>query len=258
MGARRTTSRCGPRSCRGRDRRGGTRTGRAGRRSGAPRLPAARHSRLDDPETCANGMETPVIILTDRTHVDNAVAAIKAGAFDYPTKPFDLEDVGLRLGGARDPAPPPGAPAFRAVLSDRSASTRSSGLARHAADPRPRPQHRLRTASTILSTGESGTGKDLLAKHIHYLGRAERPFLNITCSAIPEPLLESELFGHEKGAFTDARRRSVGCSRGGQGHPVPLRDRGDVAGPPVETPARPRGEAFRRVGGRGISGSMSA
>jgi transcriptional regulator with GAF, ATPase, and Fis domain len=74
-------------------------------------------------------------------------------------------------------------------------------------------------ASTVLLTGESGTGKDLVAKVIHYSSeRAARPFLNITCSALPETLLESELFGHEKGAFTDARQQKRGLfEQGDQG-----------------------------------------
>ena len=66
-------------------------------------------------------------------------------------------------------------------------------------------------ASTVLLTGESGTGKDLAAKAIHYAShRAARPFMNITCSALTDPLLESELFGHERGAFTDARQQKRG------------------------------------------------
>ena len=66
-------------------------------------------------------------------------------------------------------------------------------------------------ASTVLITGESGTGKDLVAKVVHYASRrAAGPFMNITCSALPETLLESELFGHERGAFTDARQQKRG------------------------------------------------
>src|SRR6185503_7140637 len=76
-------------------------------------------------------------------------------------------------------------------------------------------------ASTVLLTGESGTGKDLAAKVLHFNSqRAHRPFVNITCSAIPETLLESELFGHERGAFTDARQQKRGLFEQGDGGTV--------------------------------------
>src|SRR5688500_19400602 len=83
-------------------------------------------------------------------------------------------------------------------------------------------------ASTVLLTGETGTGKDLAAKAIHYHSdRAARPFVNITCSALPEQLLESELFGHERGAFTDARQQQTGLFATADGGTVLLDDIGE-------------------------------
>ena len=107
--------------------------------------------------------------------------------------------------------------------------------------------------STVLITGESGTGKDLVAKVIHYLSsRAARPFLNITCSALPETLLESELFGHERGAFTDARQQKRGLLEQADEGTVFLDEIGEM------TPALQakllrflEEKAFRRVGGTG-------
>src|ERR671931_2867254 len=84
-------------------------------------------------------------------------------------------------------------------------------------------------ASTVLLTGESGTGKDLVAKTIHYgSARAARPFMNITCSALPEQLLESELFGHERGAFTDARMQKKGLLETADGGTVFLDEIGEM------------------------------
>ncbi|HEY6356635.1 MAG TPA: sigma 54-interacting transcriptional regulator, partial [Vicinamibacterales bacterium] len=105
--------------------------------------------------------------------------------------------------------------------------------------------------STVLITGESGTGKDLVAKVIHYSsGRAARPFLNITCSALPETLMESELFGHERGAFTDARTQKRGLLEQADDGTVFLDEIGEM------TPALQakllrflEEKAFRRVGG---------
>jgi transcriptional regulator with PAS, ATPase and Fis domain len=106
-------------------------------------------------------------------------------------------------------------------------------------------------ATTVLLTGESGTGKDLTAKILHYLGsRAGRPFVNITCSALPETLLESELFGHERGAFTDARAQKKGLIEQADGGTLFLDEIGEMT-PPLQSKLLRflEEKAFRRVGG---------
>ena len=106
-------------------------------------------------------------------------------------------------------------------------------------------------ASTVLLTGESGTGKDLAAKVIHYASdRAARPFMNITCSALPETLLESELFGHERGAFTDARQQKRGLFELADGGTVFLDEIGEmVPGLQAKLLRFLEEKTFKRVGG---------
>ncbi|HLB84682.1 MAG TPA: sigma-54 dependent transcriptional regulator, partial [Steroidobacteraceae bacterium] len=106
-------------------------------------------------------------------------------------------------------------------------------------------------ASTVLLTGESGTGKDLAAKVIHYTSqRASKPFMNITCSALPETLLESELFGHERGAFTDARQLKRGLLETADGGTVFLDEIGEIV-PLLQSKLLRflEEKAFKRVGG---------
>jgi DNA-binding NtrC family response regulator len=157
--------------------------------------------------------DLPVIMLTAHTDLEIVVDAMKAGASDYLAKPFDVKDVSLRLQRA-----------VEATGAHRELRRLKEDLARPftfdsligASQPMQQVRELARKvarspASTVLLTGESGTGKDLLAKVIHYASsRAAKSFLNITCSALPETLLESELFGHERGAFTDARKRKAG------------------------------------------------
>jgi DNA-binding NtrC family response regulator len=157
--------------------------------------------------------DLPVVMLTAHKDVDIVVEAVKAGAADYVTKPFDVDDVALRLTRAIEVARGRGELRrlkedlarpyrFESIIGESEPIKRVRALARKVAES---------PSSTVLITGESGTGKDLLAKVIHYgSSRAARPFLNITCSALPETLLESELFGHERGAFTDARHQKRG------------------------------------------------
>jgi DNA-binding NtrC family response regulator len=106
-------------------------------------------------------------------------------------------------------------------------------------------------ASTVLLTGDSGTGKDLTAKILHYIGaRASKPFINITCSALPETLLESELFGHERGAFTDARAQKKGLIEQADGGTLFLDEIAEMTVPLQAKLLRFLEEkAFRRVGG---------
>jgi len=197
--------------------------------------------------------DLPVIMLTGHTDADTIVAAMKAGATDYVTKPFDVNDVALRVSRALeltqssrelrrlkdDLARPFG---FDSLIGDSAVMEHVITLARKVADS---------PASTVLITGESGTGKDLLAKIIHYnSSRASHSFLNITCSALPDTLLESELFGHERGAFTDARQQKRGLFEQADQGTVFLDEIGEMAGALQAKVLRFLEEkAFRRVGG---------
>ncbi|MGE3405136.1 MAG: sigma-54-dependent transcriptional regulator, partial [Vicinamibacterales bacterium] len=157
--------------------------------------------------------DTLVILMTAHSTVENAVEAMKLGAFHYINKPFNVDEVALLVEKALETSR-----LRREVKSLRSSAGREfsfdaivgSSPAMEAAKLMLR-RVAVSPASTVLLTGETGTGKDLAAKSIHYNSdRATRAFVNITCSALPEHLLESELFGHERGAFTDARQQKRG------------------------------------------------
>ncbi|MGE0593401.1 MAG: sigma-54-dependent transcriptional regulator [Vicinamibacterales bacterium] len=197
--------------------------------------------------------DVPVIQMTAFSTVENAVEAMRLGAYHYINKPFDLEEIVLLVDKALE------ASRLRREVRELRQSRRSdhglesiigtspamqrvkSLLSRVAASP----------ASTVLLTGETGTGKDLAAKVVHFNSdRAGQPFVNITCSALPEHLLESELFGHERGAFTDARQQKRGLLESAHGGTVFLDEIGEM------TPALQakllrflEEKAFKRVGG---------
>jgi DNA-binding NtrC family response regulator len=196
-----------------------------------------------------------VIMLTAHRSVETVVEAMRAGAFDYATKPFDLDDVAIRVGRALDTtrlrrelrtlrqtlSKPFG---LESIIGESDAMQRVKTLVRKVASS---------PASTVLVTGESGTGKDLIAKVIHYASsRAARPFLNITCSALPDTLLESELFGHERGAFTDARQQKRGLVEEADEGTLFLDEIAEMAPALQAKLLRVLEEkAFRRVGGSG-------
>jgi nitrogen regulation protein NR(I) len=155
----------------------------------------------------------PVVMLTAHGTVDNAVEALKTGAFDYMTKPFDQNEVRIIVKKAlrtrdlasadatRDPAPAtPGA-------SPREGAARFGiiGESPPILDVYTILQRVADTPTTVLITGESGTGKELVARALHEnSSRKDKPFIKVNCAAIPKDLMESELFGYERGAFTGA------------------------------------------------------
>ncbi len=188
---------------------------------------------------------TPVIMLTAHASVEHAVEAMKLGAFHYVAKPFDLDEIAVLLDDAlrRTRASASSARVTTAALLGRSGAVAEVRrlLSRVAAS----------RTSTVLITGESGTGKDLAARALHgESARRDGPYVNITCSAIPEHLLESELFGHERGAFTDARSRRLGLIEQADGGTLFLDEIGEM---PLAMQAKLlrflEEKAFRRVGG---------
>ena len=197
--------------------------------------------------------DLPVIVMTAYGEVETAVAAMKAGAYDFLTKPVNLEQVRVLCQKALDSAR-----AFR-ELSHR----RNSEKERHAREfvrgqsPAMRAVYeiaeKVATSDTtsVLIHGESGTGKQVIAHFIHDTGPlAEGPFLEINCAAIPRELLESELFGHEKGAFTDARTRKQGLLEMADGGSVFLDEIGEMSmNLQVKVLKVLENMTFRRVGG---------
>lgn len=167
-------------------------------------------------EIAASRIDTKVIMLTSDDTAETAIKAMKLGAVDYLTKPFNLEEVNIVVGKAIEKDR-----LEREVQSLRLASSDlvevdfvgNSGAVR---EIRGRVEKIAEArVSTMLITGESGTGKEVLARYIHRLVHGDQgvlgaPFIPINCTALPESLLESELFGYEKGAFTDAKTDKKG------------------------------------------------
>jgi DNA-binding NtrC family response regulator len=194
-----------------------------------------------------------VILLTSFVSVETAVEAMKLGAFHFANKPFNLDEVAATVARALETtrlrrevkqlrANEARPYSLRAIVGEsESMETLRQLIAKVAASP----------ASTVLLTGESGTGKDLVAKTIHYSStRSSRPFMNITCSALPEQLLESELFGHERGAFTDARMQKRALHESADGATVFLDEIGEMV-PALQAKLLRflEEKSFKRVGG---------
>jgi DNA-binding NtrC family response regulator len=176
-----------------------------------------------------------VVIMTAYATVDTAVAAMKLGAYDYLMKPFDPEELSLMIQKitaqqalVRENAVLRQAlkkeQGFRDLVSKSPAMQALFEVARSAA----------RTSSTVLILGESGTGKEVMARAIHAESpRAQKPFVEVSCASLTESLLESELFGHERGAFTGANARRKGKFEVAHGGTLFLDEIGDI-GPKLQ------------------------
>jgi len=199
------------------------------------------------------GAEATTVLLTAQGTVETAVEAMKEGAYDYLTKPVDIQRLKIMLDKI-----------VERLETMREVKTLRRQLREHGSfgsiignSPEMRKIYQIveqaaPTSASVLITGESGTGKELVAQTIHQLSpRATFPFVAINCAAIPETLLESEIFGHEKGAFTGAAERRAGCFE--------LADRGTLFLDEIGemTPATQvkllrvlQERKFRRLGGR--------
>jgi len=194
-----------------------------------------------------------VILLTAYASVDTAVEAMKLGAYHFANKPFNLDEVAATVERALETTR-----LRREIRQFRNNAAKPYGLQRivGASPAITALRHMVARvavspASTVLLTGESGTGKDLVAKVIHYASdRGGKPFMNITCSALPEQLLESELFGHERGAFTDARTQKKGLLETADGGTVFLDEIGEMApGLQAKLLRFLEEKSFKRLGG---------
>jgi two-component system response regulator PilR (NtrC family) len=198
------------------------------------------------------GLETPVIMITAYASSDSAIQAMKQGAFDYITKPFKVGEIRLIIRRAlaesarrqqEEPVPAPRAEdaALKGIIGRSPKMVELYKLISRVAA----------VDSTVLVTGESGTGKELVARTIHYnSSRSTCPFLAINCGAIPEQLLESELFGHVKGSFTGAIANKAGLLEVARGGTVFLDEVAEMS-PMLQVKLLRflQDHIFRRVGG---------
>jgi two-component system nitrogen regulation response regulator GlnG len=197
----------------------------------------------------AMNIDLPIIVITAHTDLDSAVAAYQSGAFEYLPKPFDVDDAVSLVNRAAE------ASRARKAVGQPEATRGMSGMVGQA----PAMQNVFRTigrlsraSMTVLITGESGTGKELVARALHeHSPRINGPFVALNTTAIAAELLESELFGHERGAFTGADRQRIGRFEQADGGTLFLDEIGDMS---VDLQTRllrvlAEGEFFR-VGGQ--------
>ncbi len=173
-----------------------------------------------------------VVVMTAHGSIEGAVEAVKLGAFDYLKKPVDLEELKLIAERAHETNTlrqelsyyrrrGTGGPSFTEVIGESPALRTVLDQAREIAA--------LDDTPPVLITGETGTGKGLVARTIHASGpRAAQPFIDVNCTALPATLMESELFGHERGAFTDAKESRLGLFEAAEGGFIFLDEIGDV------------------------------
>jgi DNA-binding NtrC family response regulator len=193
-----------------------------------------------------------VIMVTAQGGLETAVNTMRHGAYDYINKPFNLDEMAIVIRKALETSD-----LRREVVQLRSEHKKQGppkilGNSKHMKDVLEMMAKVAKSdASTVLVQGESGTGKELVAKWIHYeSARADKPFVAINCAAVPSTLLESELFGHEKGAFTDAKTSKKGLFELADGGTVFLDEIGDMeVGMQAKLLRFLEDRTFRRIGG---------
>jgi DNA-binding NtrC family response regulator len=176
--------------------------------------------------------ETEVVLMTAYADAKTAVDAMKGGAYDYVIKPFQLDEIVLMAAKIMERRE-----LIKENLDLREALAETQGLGNIVGTSAAMKEvfalaaKVAATDATVLITGESGTGKDLVARAIHFhSNRGDKPFLKVNCGAVPETLLESDLFGHEKGAFTGAYKTKQGRFEAANGGTVFLDEIGDLPG----------------------------
>ena len=208
-------------------------------------------------EIAERGIDTQVVMLTADNSAGTATRAMKAGAADYLTKPFDLDEVRLVVGTVAEKQQ-----LKREVEYLRKADAEREQREIVGNSPAMRDNHEKITklaaagVDIVLVTGESGTGKELVAKALHRALHPQRssryaPFIGVNCTALPGTLIENELFGHEKGAFTDAKKDKQGLFELAAGGTLLLDEIGDM---PMDMQGKLlrvlEERTFRRIGGR--------
>ncbi|QSV47265.1 sigma-54-dependent transcriptional regulator [Geobacter benzoatilyticus] len=197
--------------------------------------------------------EILVIMVTAHGALETAVHAMRLGAYDYINKPFNLDEMAIVIRKALETSDlRREVQRLRCEQAKKFGTPDIIGSSRHMKNVLDMMEKVAKSdASTVLVQGESGTGKELVAKWIHYRSsRAERPFVAINCAAVPATLLESELFGHEKGAFTDAKVMKKGLFELAEGGTVFLDEIGDMElGMQAKLLRFLEERTFRRIGG---------
>src|SRR5437899_8998189 len=179
-----------------------------------------------------SGETRTVIMMTADPQLEDVKTALRLGAYDFVSKPINYEELGVTLQNALEAgALRTEVESLRGEVRRRAGYHEVIGVSRKMTELMKFVQKVAASeASTILIQGESGTGKDLVAKAIHYeSSRQEKPFIAINCSAIPETLMEAELFGHEKGAFTDAKQMKKGLFEAADGGTLFLDEIGELS-----------------------------
>ncbi|HVR43316.1 MAG TPA: sigma-54 dependent transcriptional regulator [Thermoanaerobaculia bacterium] len=193
----------------------------------------------------------PVIMITAHTSTRSAVEALKAGAHDYIAKPFDIEELKIIVAKAVERRDLEAENVhLRSALESRFTFASIIGRSPKMQEIFAIVTRIAKTNSTVLITGESGTGKEMIARAIHYNSGRRGKFVSINCGALPENLLESELFGHEKGAFTGAIREKRGLFHEAGGGTIFLDEIGEMStGMQIKLLRVLQDRVVRRVGG---------